>query len=86
MKKSTIRVAVIDDGICTSCYSFLDHLETSIAISSNTIISIPPEPSCTHGTICAGIIKQYAPNAQIVSIKVLDSQNVQGSLSNIFLH
>ena len=37
----------------------------------------------THGTLCAAIICSYAPDAKLISVKVLDPTTLKGSINQI---
>lgn len=78
-----VRVAVIDDGVSTDVYPFLTHLSDSIEITAAGIIKISPTNGRTHGTLCAAIIKLYAPETEIVSVKVLNSETGMGKVWKI---
>jgi subtilisin family serine protease len=69
-----IRVCVVDSGIEA------DHPEVGSVQGSYQVVKdeagcrvVPAEPgdSCGHGTACAGIIRQQAPDCELYSVQVL---------------
>lgn len=79
----TTKIAIIDDGVCEDFFN--TELEEKIEITyDNKIIKqtsfAPLEPN--HGSICAGIIKKYSPNAPIISIKLLNNDG-RGELKQL---
>jgi subtilisin family serine protease len=69
-----LRVCVLDSGV------ELDHplvgtVERSVAVTRDgETISIDDDASgdlCGHGTACAGIIRSFAPDCEITSVRVL---------------
>lgn len=76
MNKDYIKVAVVDDGVNEKLYD-IGRLDYNIEITNKLEILHRKEynkylPS--HGTICAGIIKKYAPEASLSSIKILNDR------------
>ena len=69
-----VRVAVIDSGIDAGHpavggvqeFVAIDQIERNITVDDS-----PHDDAYGHGTACAGIIRQLAPDCEIVSIKVL---------------
>ena len=78
MNSSEINIAVIDDGINKNLFG-INYLKYDIEITKkleikqNTINT--SDTTITHGTICASIIKKYAPESNISSIKILDRKS-----------
>lgn len=72
-----IKIAIIDDGISTSK---INTLGFNIEISDKCEViqndNIVDEDS--HGTICAMIVKKYAPDATLGSIKILKTYTRRG--------
>lgn len=71
-----MKVAVIDDGVNEDRYS-IGHLSYNVEIEDD--LSVHERKGYdrymeSHGTICAGIIKKYAWNAEIASIKILSDK------------
>lgn len=78
-----IRTAVIDDGISGKLYN-IGHLDFDIVIDKN--LSVYPREGYnaylpSHGTTCAAIIKKYAPDVCIGSIKILNDTSNRGMRS-----
>lgn len=69
MKK--YHIAIIDNGIDSSKYNF--NLKYDIDF---TKYKINENESRYHGTTCGAIIKKYAPNAIISSLRVLNEEQV----------
>lgn len=69
-----IRVAVIDSGIDAS-HPAVGGVQEFVAIDQEdraiTVDARPHGDAYGHGTACAGIIRQLAPDCELVSIKVL---------------
>ncbi len=79
-----ITVAILDDGICSSRIPLLGKLYRSIAVAEDGTISLAGEPDkMTHGTLCAAIVRSYAPDAELISVKVLNHITRKGSISQI---
>ncbi|TYQ15071.1 UNVERIFIED_CONTAM: subtilase family protein [Acetivibrio alkalicellulosi] len=71
-----IKIAVIDDGVYESFFN-IGCLENQIEITTKLEIVQQKELPLkfpNHGSICAAIIKKYAPNAFISSIKILNNK------------
>ena len=75
--------AVIDDGVCVTKYPFLTQLAGSVAITEKGIVPAPPPDVCTHGTYCAAIIRQYAPDTEIFSVRVMEPRSGQARLQDV---
>lgn len=77
-----VRVAVIDSGIDAQHPDLVGKVKSSVeAFVETSRITFRPAPatdSAGHGTACAGIISQIAPEAELHSIKVL-GPNASGS-------
>lgn len=76
-----MQIVIIDDGINKGFFR-LKPLINDWEIDREQKISIrrnKNELVCSHGTICAAIILNYAPDAEISSIKILDPQDGKGS-------
>lgn len=69
-----VKIAIIDDGVYDDFFN--TRMEEKIEITHTLNLmnqkDLPPQ-NPNHGSICAGIIKKYAPNASIVSIKILNN-------------
>jgi subtilisin len=70
-----VRVAVIDSGIdndhpaiAGAVTRWAEPVEVPGSLTFNTD---PHGDSCGHGTACAGIIREIAPDAELMSVKVL---------------
>ncbi len=86
MDKLTINnIAIIDDGINEKLYK-IGELEHNLQITPELNIQErasynPYLPS--HGTICAAIIKKYAPDANLSSVKILNEDSHMGMKSQL---
>ncbi len=77
---SELHIAIIDDGINQKLYN-TGELEHNLEVTSDLQICErggydPFLPS--HGTTCAAIIKKYAPEAVLSSIKILSDESRKG--------
>ncbi|MCL2052356.1 MAG: S8 family serine peptidase [Lachnospiraceae bacterium] len=80
-----MEIAVIDDGINVS-YFGLKPLKRDLEVDEdlNIISRSNADQLCnTHGSICAAIILKHFPEAEITSIKVLDSKTRKGTLPQL---
>ena len=75
--------AVIDDGVCITKYPFLSSLAGSVVVTENGIVPASPPSVCTHGTYCAAIIRLYAPDTEILSVRVMAPGSGQGTLQDV---
>lgn len=75
-------IAVIDDGVNKQS---IPDLQFSIKADENGIFPINDKETnpVGHASICAAIIKKYAPHSQIGSIKVLDSAAQNGDCKSL---
>lgn len=77
-----VRVAVVDSGIDTRHPALQDKVKESVeAVVENGKVIFRPSTSgdqAGHGTSCAGIITEIAPEAELYSVKVL-GPNASGS-------
>lgn len=80
-----IKVAVVDSGIDADHPALEDSVKTGVVIEydehSETRVRIesdePPRDLSGHGTACAGIIHKIAPQAELISVRVL-GRNMSG--------
>lgn len=78
-----IKIAIIDDGVCEDFFNTKVEEKREITDSNSVIKQKSFEPlNPNHGSICAGIIKKYSPNAPIVSIKILNKEG-RGELKHL---
>lgn len=79
MNKSKADIVIIDDGVnpelCGGVIQFDIEVDNELIIKNNTTY---PEPA-SHGTTCATIIKKYAQEATIGSIKILNDRSGRGT-------
>lgn len=76
----SIHIAIIDDGISEKLYN-IDGLEHNIQVTTGLQICerVGYDPFLpSHGTTCAAIIKKYAPEAVLSSIKILSDESRKG--------
>lgn len=78
-----ITIAVIDDGI--SDVFFKEKCILRIAADTDGHITADKKESDlpTHGTFCAGIIRQYMPDCRLISIRVLNDETRRGTLRQL---
>jgi subtilisin family serine protease len=79
-----VRVAVVDSGV-DAAHPLVGHVEQFVAIdrddTEDTGLRIthgPHEDLFGHGTACAAIIRELAPEVELVSVRVL-GDNLKGS-------
>lgn len=74
-------VAVIDDGVSPRV---IPDLAFDVSLLDGDVCQNPlPAAQNSHGTICAGIIRAYAPQVMIGSIRVLDEQTRRGNAEHL---
>ncbi len=81
MNTNNTDIVIIDDGINYELYA-IGKLQLDIEIDMNLNINnrtIQHRSSNSHGTTCAAIIKKYAPESKISSIKILNEKNGRGA-------
>lgn len=75
-------IAIIDDGVHAPTPN---NLIFSLAVDEHG--GIAPHTGYTdvlsHGSICAAIVRKYAPDVRIGSIKILDSTTRKGDCANL---
>ncbi len=79
MEESTMNsvIGLIDNGVFLNHFVNLTELAESISIDSECNLKMSSrERWLTHGTICASIIKKYAPNSEIISICLKPKNNM----------
>lgn len=65
------QIAVIDNGVINGILKNVDNIpQIDLSIQQDTNV-LPEKEMINHGTVCAGIIKKYAPEANIISLKVM---------------
>lgn len=82
MLQVTKMIAIIDDGIHPKAYPFLHNVSAFFEVNKNgriNRVAAPMDLIKTHGTLCAAIISLYAPQAQMISIQVLDPTTESGT-------
>jgi subtilisin family serine protease len=70
-----VRVCILDSGVDAS-HPLVGHIESAVAVSKdeNGVAFVANDlegDACGHGTACAGIVRQLAPDAEIHSVRVL---------------
>ena len=79
-----MKVAVIDNGVDSERVDCLQEVDLSEKYSIEKDEKEKYEKEkYGHGTICAAIIKKYAPEAEVVSLKVMDESAKTCSLSQV---
>ena len=64
------RIAIIDNGVVNGIIKNIDSIP-QIDFSGNYCCGLNvDDEKINHGTVCAGIIKKYALDANIISIKI----------------
>ncbi len=69
-----VRVCVVDSGI-EAGHPAVGGLSGSFRVTGEDLAVVATEPgdSCGHGTACASIIRQAAPDCELYSVQVLGS-------------
>jgi subtilisin family serine protease len=74
-----VRVAIVDSGVDGSHPHLEGRLVESVAVERRgedwAVVPAEPNDVVGHGTACAGIIHALAPEAELVSIRVLNAEN-----------
>lgn len=79
-----LTIAILDDGICSSSFSSLGQIKDAVAVAEDgTICQISEPDRMTHGTLCAAVVRAYAPDAALISVRVLDPATRKGSIKQI---
>jgi len=70
-----VRVCILDSGVDAS-HPLVGHVQSAVAVGKDedgiTFVAEDLEGDvCGHGTACAGIVRQLAPDAEIHSVRVL---------------
>ena len=85
-----VRIAIIDDGICTEEYNILPIVENIVvdedgkvfrAMSTDTVNDIKG----WHGTICAAIISKHCKDAELINI-IMSADHVDNTISAMSLY
>jgi subtilisin len=74
-----VKVAIVDSGVEASHPAVGGSLVRSVTIELNDVdydaVEVEPSDVVGHGTACAAIIHALAPEAEIISVRVLGSDN-----------
>jgi subtilisin family serine protease len=74
-----MRVAIVDSGVDGSHPALGGRLVDSVSVDRRgddwEVLPVEPTDLVGHGTACAGIIHGIAPEAELVSIRVLGADN-----------
>lgn len=84
MFNSKCHIAIIDDGVHNDYYTF-PPLKNNLKVQKDQIIEYSSQSASSHGTVCAAIIGQYFPGANISSIKILNDKSLKGCCSDLGL-
>ena len=80
------EIIVIDDGITSGLFG-IGNLSVNLGVTKSGRVRKRVDPAgegrITHGSICAAIIKKYAPGAVVGSIKVLDEDTNTGTCEQL---
>ncbi|WP_143316283.1 S8 family serine peptidase [Clostridium sp. HBUAS56017] len=79
-----MKIAIIDDGVNISDLYF-EEIEQNLIVDDSLKISRRQDESnkISHGTVCAAIIKKYAKESSIISIKILDEVTRRGNCNKL---
>lgn len=79
-----MKIAIIDDGVNISDLYF-EKVEQNLIIEDSLEVCERKDESnkISHGTICGAIIKKYAKEASIISIKILDEITRKGNVNKL---
>lgn len=79
-----MKVAIIDDGVNISDLYFW-KIELNLMVDDSLKVYERRNESnkLSHGTVCAAIIKKYAKDASIISIKILDEVTRKGNVDKL---
>lgn len=82
-KHKRLHIGIIDDGVDATKYK-IGSLMYSVEITPDLELRDwkQDKEGRSHGTVCAGIIHEYAPTAILSSIKILDS-NCRGNVQQL---
>jgi subtilisin family serine protease len=74
-----VRVAIVDSGVEGDHPAVGGRLSDSVAVERDgdgwRVVPAAPEDPVGHGTACAGIVHAIAPEAALVSVRVLGPDN-----------
>jgi subtilisin family serine protease len=74
-----VRVAIVDSGVDGSHPDLDGRLVESVSVERRgedwEVVPADPTDVVGHGTACAGIIHGLAPEAELVSVRVLNAEN-----------
>ncbi|NLB78205.1 MAG: S8 family serine peptidase [Clostridiaceae bacterium] len=73
-RNKPIRIAIVDDGVSEGLYS-IGHLDFNIEIDQDLSVNTREDYNAylpSHGTTCAAIIRKYAPDTWLGSVKILN--------------
>lgn len=77
------RIAVIDNGVVNGIIKNVDNIP-QIDFSENKCCGLNVDnEKINHGTVCAGIIKKYALDANIISIKIMSNDVRNGTIEPV---
>ena len=81
MNYLSLQIAVIDNGIVNGVIKNVDNIP-QVGLDNKEQHHFQLEKEViNHGTLCAGIIKKYAFDANIVSLKIMPEQVRNGALN-----
>lgn len=81
-----MRIAVIDDGVNERYIPSIGKLCFDMEVNSrNEVVRRRSHSKLvpSHATTCAGIIRKYAPNSEIGSIKIISDSTMRGNVKHL---
>lgn len=80
-----MKIAIIDDGVNAGFYPNTDRLLCDLRVTSEGKVVPRGNPPLrkSHGTICAAIIRKYAPGARLASLQILSGTALRATPSEL---
>lgn len=81
MSNQPLHVGIIDDGVNQNAFKQVGKLSHNIEITNNLKLKVKKRSNSSwksHGSTCAAIVKKYAPECDLSSIKILSSFSKTG--------
>lgn len=80
-----VRVAIVDSGVEASHPWVGGRLTAAYAVSEASdyeVVKVQPSDSVGHGTACAGQIRRFAPDVELISVQMLGG-NLRGNSQSL---